>query len=277
MAEDRTTCQATPVGVATSHAVAEPSPSQAPAEPRPGPASGTGAASDATQDTFLLSVIIPVYNEEQTIGEVVDRVAAVPIPKEIIVVDDGSTDESLHVLASRGDRLRVVHESPVNQGKGTAIRIGLTYARGDAVVIQDADLELRPEEYARLLEPLRAGAEAVYGSRFLGGGNRNIPRRTVLANRFLTLLTNLLYGARLTDMETAYKMVRRSTLARLELRAQRFEFEPKLTAKLLRAGVRIVEVPITYNPRTSEEGKKIGWRDGLQAITWLVRLRFASH
>jgi glycosyltransferase involved in cell wall biosynthesis len=224
---------------------------------------------------FLLSVIIPVYNEAATIGEVVDRVAAQPISKEIIVVDDGSTDATLDVLATRRHLIQVLHASPENQGKGAAIRVGLTYARGDAVIIQDADLELCPEEYPRLLEPLHAGAEAVYGSRFLDRDNRHLPGRIVLVDRLLTTLMNLLFGARLTDMETAYKLVRRSTLARLKLRARRFEFEPELTAKLLRAGVRIAEVPITYHPRTVDEGKKMGWSDGLHTLFWLLRLRFA--
>jgi glycosyltransferase involved in cell wall biosynthesis len=244
-------------------------PNRGPAEVR----EGSPERRDSSQDQGLLSVIIPVYNEARTVGEVVDRVAALPIAKEIIVVDDGSTDDSLQVLADRGDQIRVVHESRVNQGKGTAIRIGLTYARGDVVIIQDADLELRPEEYERLLEPLRTGADVVYGSRFMGKGNQNIPHRTVLANRLLTGLTNLLYGSHLTDMETAYKVVRRRVLTRVKLRARRFEFEPELTARLLRLGVRIVEVPVSYTPRTADEGKKINWRDGLQHALLLIKLR----
>jgi glycosyltransferase involved in cell wall biosynthesis len=224
---------------------------------------------------FLLSVIIPIYNEAATIGEVIDRVAVQPIPKEIIVVDDGSTDASLEVLATRRHLIQVLHAAPDNQGKGAAIRTGLTYARGDAVIIQDADLELCPEEYPRLLEPLHAGAEAVYGSRFLNRDNRRLPGRIVLVDRLLTTLMNLLFGARLTDMETAYKLVRRSTLARLKLRARRFEFELELTAKLLRAGIRIAEAPVSYNPRTVDEGKKMSWGDGLHTLFWLLRLRFA--
>jgi len=230
----------------------------------------------ALDEAFLLSVIIPIYNEESTVGEVVDRVAAVPVNKEIIVVDDGSTDRSVDVLSKRPGQLRVVHESRINLGKGTAIRIGLTYARGDAIIIQDADLELNPEEYERLLEALERGADVVYGSRFLGAGSQNIPSYTIVANRILTSLTNLLYGSRLTDMETSYKLVRGAVIRTLALKARRFEFEPELTAKLLLAGYRIVEVPVTYKPRTKDQGKKIGWRDGLTAVLVLFKCRLAG-
>ncbi len=222
-----------------------------------------------------LSVIIPVYNEESTIGEVIDRVADVAIEKEIIVVDDGSTDRTAEVLRAKAAKVRQVHEGRANFGKGAAIRIGLTYVEGDIVVIQDADLELDPNEYRRLLEPITSGAsDVVYGSRFLGR-NPRVPLRTRLANRFLVFLTNLLYGSRLTDMETAYKMFRTGAVRALRLESHRFEIEPELTAKLLRTGQRIVEVPITYSPRTPLEGKKIGVRDGMLAIWTLVRWRIA--
>jgi len=228
---------------------------------------------------ILLSVIIPVYNEASTIGEVVDRVAALPLRKEIIVVDDGSTDESVNVLGTKSAQVRIVHQSRINLGKGTAIRIGLTYASGDAVIIQDADLELNPEEYSRLIEVFNSGADAVYGSRFRDGPNRTIPRRTVMANRLLTKLTNGLYHAQLTDMETSYKLVRTSVIKSLRIEAQRFDFEPELTAKLLLAGHQIQEVPISYSPRTKLEGKKVGWRDGVVAISTLLRCRwrYALH
>lgn len=224
---------------------------------------------------MILSVIVPVYNEEATIGEVIDLVDAVPIDKEIIVVDDGSTDSTAHVLASRGSKLRHVHETRANFGKGGAVRIGLTYASGRFTIIQDADLEVDPREYERILAPLLAGeAEVVYGSRFRE--RSPVPLKTRLANRFLVLLTNLLYGSRLTDMETAYKAFRTDVIRRLRLTSLRFEIEPEITAKLLRCGYRIVEVPISYRPRTKDEGKKIGFRDGLSAIWCLVRYRFAD-
>jgi glycosyltransferase involved in cell wall biosynthesis len=222
-----------------------------------------------------LSVVIPVYNEESTIGEVIDRVSEVPIEKEIIVVDDGSTDRTAEVVHTRAAKVRQIHEGRANFGKGAAIRIGLTYVEGDIVVIQDADLELDPNEYRQLLEPITSGvSDVVYGSRFLGR-NPRVPLRTRLANRFLVLLTNVLYGSKLTDMETAYKMFRTSVVRELRLESHRFEIEPELTAKLLRMGHRIVEVPITYSPRTALEGKTIGLRDGVLAIWTLLRWRIA--
>jgi len=224
-----------------------------------------------------LSVVIPVYNEESTIGEVIDRVSDVPIEKEIIVVDDGSTDRTAEIVHTREAKVRQIHEGRANFGKGAAIRIGLTYVEGDIVVIQDADLELDPNEYRALLEPITSGrADVVYGSRFLGR-NPRVPLRTRLANRFLVLLTNVLYGSRLTDMETAYKMFRTSVVREIRLESHRFEIEPEITAKLLRMGNRIVEVPISYSPRTALEGKTIGMRDGILAIWTLLRFRVASR
>lgn len=225
-----------------------------------------------------LSVIIPVYNEESTISQVIDKVRAVDLPVdiEIIVVDDGSTDHTVEILEERRQDVTFVHFSRVNSGKGFAIRIGLTYVTGDIVIIQDADLELDPNEYKLLLIPILAGeADVIYGSRFLKEAN-NISRRTVLANKFLTWLTNMLYGSTLTDMETAYKAFRAEIITNLKLQCHRFEFEPEVTAKLLRRGRQIAEVPISYNPRTSEEGKKIGWRDGLVAVWTLLKYRFSK-
>lgn len=226
-----------------------------------------------------LSVIIPVYNEESTIGQVIDKVRRVDLPleKEIIVVDDGSTDHTAEVLIRKQQDVTFVHFSRINFGKGAAIRVGLTYVSGDIVIIQDADLELDPGEYRLLLEPILAGqTHVVYGSRFLKT-NPNIPRHTILANKFLTWVTNRLYGSRLTDMETAYKAFRAEVIKDLNLTCHRFEFEPEVTAKLLRNRYAITEVPISYNPRTQAEGKKIGWRDGIIAITTLLRHRLSEQ
>ena len=228
-----------------------------------------------------LSVIIPVYNEEQTIDEVIARVAAVElggVEKEFVIANDGSTDGTRAIVDARtwpsGSSVHVYH-SPINLGKGAAVRIGLAFATGDVLLVQDADLELDPSEYNRLLEPLIANrADVVYGSRFLNA-NRCIPRRTRMANRFLTLLTNVLFGARLTDMETAYKVMKREALDGIRLRSVGFDIEPELTAKLLLAGRRIVEVPISYKPRTADEGKKMKWIDGVDAIYALLKCRVA--
>jgi glycosyltransferase involved in cell wall biosynthesis len=224
----------------------------------------------------LLSVLVPVYNEESTVRALVARVCEVPLPvrREIIVINDGSTDATRAVLDGLvpRDDLRVVHAS-ANGGKGRAIRLGLQHARGDIVAIQDADLELDPAQLGALVEPiLRDESGVVYGSRFLAG-RPPAPAATILANRFLTLLTNLIYSSRLTDMETCYKVMRSDIARSLDLMADRFDIEPEITAKLLRAGHRIVEVPVRFEPRSRAAGKKIGWRDGVQAIRTLVRLR----
>ncbi|MGH2592050.1 MAG: glycosyltransferase family 2 protein [Anaerolineae bacterium] len=229
-----------------------------------------------------LTVVIPVYNEQNTITEVVERVCAVDlgdIQKEIIISDDGSTDgtpAAVERLQTEHAEIVRVYTSPTNLGKGAAVRLGMSLAQGDVIIIQDADLELDPAEYVSMLEPLMTDrADVVYGSRFLKTSSR-IPARTRLANGFLTFLTNLLYGSHLTDMETAYKAFRREVVAGLRLRCVRFDFEPEMTAKLLMAGHHIDEVPITYNPRTPEEGKKISWLDGLEAVYTLLRCRFVD-
>lgn len=226
-----------------------------------------------------LSVIVPVYNEAQTISEVIDRIRQVDIgdvEKEIIIANDGSEDGTKRAIdesAWRSDRRVQVHESPINLGKGAAIRLGLRYATGDVLLLQDADLELDPNEYGALLAPILDGrADVVYGSRFLDGRNA-VPFRTRAANRFLTIVTNVLYGGTLTDMKTGYKVFRREALAGIRLRCIGFDFEPEVTAKLLRAGRRIVEVPIGYRPRRVDEGKKVRWTDGIDALYVLVKYR----
>ena len=227
-----------------------------------------------------LSIIIPVYNEEQTIREVVDRVLAVDlgaVEKEILIANDGSSDGTRDAIASspwaNDPRIRIL-ESHINIGKGAAVRLGLKFATGDVLLVQDADLELDPQEYGRLIAPILNGeTDVVYGSRFLNPNGR-VSTRTRVGHAALTTLTNLLFGGHLTDMETAYKAFRRHVLDGVRLRCVGFDFEPELTAKLLRAGRRIVEVPIGYHPRRIDEGKKIRWVDGVDAVFALLKCRF---
>ena len=226
-----------------------------------------------------LSVIIPVYNQESTIAEVIRRVSNVVIEgvdKEIIVADDGSTDQTSSIIANtqRNESIIKVHTSLINLGKGAAVRFGLEYATGDVIIIQDADLELNPEEYIKLLEPILNGeSDVVYGSRFMKR-NRNIPTITRFANRFLTLLGNMMFSGGLTDMETAYKVFRSSVAKQISLRSVGFEFDAEITAKILLAGNKIREVPITYNPRSKIEGKKLSWKDGVKTIYILLKCKF---
>jgi len=218
----------------------------------------------------ILSVVMPVFNEIATIHTILAQVLASPEVLEIVVVDDGSQDGTRDALAEvSDDRIRVILH-PENRGKGAAVRTGFSEARGDVVVVQDADLEYDPGEYPVLLAPIRAGdADAVYGSRFLSGSSRVLYYKHRLGNGLLTFLSNLATDLNLTDMETCYKAVRREVLQSLDLRQERFGIEPELTAKLARAGARIYEVPVSYRGRTYAEGKKIGWRDGLKAI-WCI-------
>jgi glycosyltransferase involved in cell wall biosynthesis len=225
----------------------------------------------------LLSIIVPVYNEVATSRAVLDRLLAVDLPlsREIVVVDDGSTDGTAQVLdAAVGERLPlVVFRAERNGGKGAAIRLGLQHARGSIIAIQDADLELDPQQLADLVEPiLRGDADVVYGSRFLRG-RAGAPLVTFVANRILTGMTNLLFGASLTDMETCYKVMRVDVARSLELSADRFDIEPQITARLLRRGHRIHERPVRFEPRSRAQGKKIGWRDGVHALRVLVAER----
>ena len=228
----------------------------------------------------LLSVIVPVYNEAGTVAAVIDRLLTIdlPVPREIVVVNDGSTDGTREVLdgiAQQPGLLEIVHATR-NGGKGSAIRTGFARARGTVMAIQDADLELDPAQLAVLVQPILEGrTRVVYGSRFLGG-RPPAPLMSVLANQALTAATNLLYGARITDMETCYKIMSGEVARSLRLEANRFDIEPEITAKLLKRGHTILELPVKFEPRSRAQGKKIGWRDGVQAIQVLLKHRFRS-
>jgi glycosyltransferase involved in cell wall biosynthesis len=228
----------------------------------------------------LLSILVPVFNESRTVASVIARLKTVdlPVPREIIVINDGSSDgtrEVLDALPVEGNAVRILHVAQ-NAGKGAAIRLGLQHARGTILAIQDADLELDPAQLAALVTPIVGGeTNVVYGSRFLAG-RPDAPWLTVLANRTLTLLTNVLFGARITDMETCYKIMRTDVARALELESNRFDIEPEITAKLLLAGHRIQELPVFFKPRQRAEGKKIGWRDGFHALRVLAGYRFGG-
>ena len=239
---------------------------------KPGsPGLDRGPDADLAWDRVRLTVVIPVYNEVKTIERLLRRVRQVPLWLEVIVVDDGSTDGTRDVLPRLEgeliDRL-VLHDR--NKGKGAALRTGFQHATGDVVVVQDADMEYDPREFPRLLEPILAGkADAVYGSRFLGGPHRVLFFWHSVGNRFLTLLSNMLTDLNLTDMETCYKMMRSELLQTLSLSADRFGIEPELTARLAQADARIYELPVSYDGRSYAEGKKIGWKDGVSAL-WCI-------
>jgi dolichol-phosphate mannosyltransferase len=227
-----------------------------------------------------VSILIPIYNEFLTLPLVLQRVLDAPLPagceREVIVIDDGSTDGTTEFLRGVLSPYVQVQLSPVNIGKGSAIRTGLAHASGDIVLIQDGDLEYDPKDYLRILQPIVDGAaDIVYGSRFLSKCS-GMKRMNWIANRILTISANLLYGARLTDEATAYKAFRTSVLRAIHLNCRRFEFCPEVTAKLLRAGYQIREEPISYNPRGILEGKKIRFRDGVEALWTLFRYRMAS-
>jgi glycosyltransferase involved in cell wall biosynthesis len=227
----------------------------------------------------LISIVVPVYNEARTVAEVIQRLVAIdlPAPREILVVNDGSTDGTRDVLDQITERpdLRIIHAEK-NGGKGSAIRIGFAKATGTIVAIQDADLELDPAQLAELTQPILEGrTRVVYGSRFLAG-RPEAPWLSIFANQLLTGVTNLLFGGRLTDMETCYKVMTRDLAQSLNLESNRFDIEPEITAKLLRAGHSILELPIRFEPRSRAQGKKIGWRDGFRAIQVLLKYRFGK-
>lgn len=225
-----------------------------------------------------LSVVMPVYNERATLARIVDRVLAVPIDKELILVDDGSTDgtrELLKTLEGKPGVRVILHDQ--NRGKGAALRTGFAAAAGEIVIVQDADLEYFPEEYPELIEPIVEGwADVVFGSRFLGRRHRVLLYHHYLANKGLTFLSNVFTNLNLSDMETCYKVFRRQVIQGIPLKQDRFGFEPEITAKVARRRLRVFEVAISYNGRTYEEGKKIGFVDGLKALWCIIRYAIAD-
>lgn len=225
-----------------------------------------------------LSVIIPVYNEASTLEEILERVKEVDVEKETILIDDGSTDgsrEILQRLESEDPYLKVIYHQK-NRGKGAALRTGFQAATGDYVIIQDADLEYDPQDYLKVLQPVLEGrARVVYGSRFMGS-YKDMMTLHYWGNQLLTTLANLLYGVRLTDVETCYKLIPTDLVHSVPIRSDRFNFEPEITAKILKRGYKIVEVPISYAGRQFSEGKKITWRDGLAAFWYLLKYRFTD-
>jgi glycosyltransferase involved in cell wall biosynthesis len=224
-----------------------------------------------------LSIVIPVYNEKNTIKEIVDLVLAVRgIEKEIVIVDDGSTDGSVEVLKEIGEEhpdIKIVIKGE-NRGKGHTLKVGFKETTGDYVIIQDADLEYDPQDYRKLLRALEEErADAIYGSRF-SGSYEKMSTLHYLGNKLLTLITNIFFGVMLTDMETCYKLVPGDFIRSIDIKSERFDFEPEITAKILKSGLRIKEVPISYKGRAFSEGKKITWRDGFKAVYTLIKFRF---
>lgn len=229
-----------------------------------------------------LSIVVPVYNEKHTINQILERIEKTPYEKEIIIVDDCSTDGTREILrfldsSSRIPSARLLYQ-PVNQGKGAALRTGITAATGDIVIVQDADLEYDPADYGTLIQPITAGqADVVYGSRFLSGPHRVLLFWHSLGNRVLTLLSNMFTDLNLTDMETGYKAFRRELFSKIAIEENRFGFEPEITAKIAKLRCRIYEVPISYFGRDYSEGKKITWKDGIAALYFILKYNLRSR
>ncbi len=224
-----------------------------------------------------LSVIIPVFNERNSIQEIIERVRNVDIEKEIILIDDFSDDGTREIIKNdinSGEIIKLYHDK--NLGKGAAIRTGITYVSGDVVIIQDADLEYDPKDYASLIDPIKRGdADVVYGSRLSGGAPQRVHMFWhLMGNKFLSFITNLLYNTTLTDMETGYKVFKAEVIKGLDLKSDRFEIEPEITAKIFKRKYRVYEIPISYYGRTYEEGKKITWKDGFMALWTILKYRF---
>lgn len=233
-----------------------------------------------------LSIIIPVFNEEKTISQILNKIKQTKLQKnlskEIIVVDDGSSDLTAEILKKDKASFRYLKHDK-NLGKGAAVKTGLQKATGGIFIIQDADLEYNPQDYTKLVTPILEGsAEVVYGTRLknyplnLWGNKKTVLPLHLIANRFLTILANILYNGHLTDMETGYKVFRKKILKNLKIKSDKFDFEPEVTAKVLKQGIKILEIPIKTTPRTYNEGKKIGWRDGVTAIWTLIKYRFVE-
>lgn len=221
-----------------------------------------------------LSIVVPIYNEEKTLRVILKKILDQPLEKEVILVDDGSTDGTREILKSLDHPEVRVILLPENRGKGAALRAGFREASGEIVIVQDADLEYNPEEYPSLVRPIEEGvADVVYGARFLGGPHRVLYFWHYCGNKLLTLITNVLFNINLNDMETCYKVFRREALEGVEIKSDRFGFEPEITARMVKSRQRIYEIPISYFGRTYEEGKKITWKDGLVALYTLLRFR----
>lgn len=224
-----------------------------------------------------ISVIIPVYNEMQTIAEILNRIQAVGLASEIVIIDDGSSDGTREYIQTLTDPLFKVVLHQVNQGKGAAVVTGIKNASGDVLIIQDADLEYDPREYPNLLRPIQEGtADVVFGSRFLGAGRRPILFWNMVANKLLTFMTNILYNNILSDMETGYKVFKKDVVKDIPLHSKRFDFEPEFTAKILKRRIRIYEVPIDFYPRDYTQGKKIRMTDAFYAVWALLKYRFVD-
>ena len=233
--------------------------------------------SETAVPAVKLSIVIPVFNEKATIDTILERVEKTAFDKEIIIVDDGSVDGTRQILKLKyEDRFKVIYH-PHNMGKGAALQTGFDQVTGDIVVIQDADLEYDPSDYARLVDPiLRGTADVVFGSRFLGGPHRVLFFWHYLGNKLLTLFSNMLNNINLSDMETCYKVFRSDILKGMRFRSKRFGFEPEFTAKVARRKLKIYEIPISYYGRTYEEGKKITWKDGISAVYCIIKYRFSD-